>query len=67
MPTNKVIFGNTTLIDLTTDTAVESDVASGKTFHRKDGTKTTGTANLASASYSNNTITLTNGFPVSLE
>lgn len=64
MPTNKVIYGNTTLIDLTSDTAVESDVASGKSFHRKDGTKVTGSATQAKATYSNESITLTNGFPV---
>lgn len=66
MPINKVIYGNSTLLDLTSDTVSESNVASGKTFHRKDGTKVTGTAEMAQASYSNQTITLTNGFPVSV-
>lgn len=41
---NKVVYGGTTLIDLTDDTAVASDVISGKTFHLKSGAKATGTA-----------------------
>lgn len=40
---NKVIFGNETLIDLTGDTAVASDVLSGKKFHLKSGAQSTGT------------------------
>lgn len=42
MAINKVIYGGTTLIDLTGDTAVQSDVLSGKTFHDKTGTQITG-------------------------
>jgi len=41
---NKVIFGGTTLIDLTADTVTESDVQSGVTFHKADGTTATGTS-----------------------
>ena len=44
MAINKVEFGGNTLIDITDTTAIESDVASGKTFYLKDGTKATGTA-----------------------
>lgn len=44
MAVNKVIKDNTTLIDLTGDTAVASDVAQGKTFHLADGTIATGSA-----------------------
>ena len=44
MAINIVKYGNTTLIDLTDTTAVESDVASGKKFHKRDGTLATGTA-----------------------
>lgn len=40
---NKVIFGDETLIDLTGDTAVASDVLSGKKFHLKSGEQATGT------------------------
>lgn len=40
---NKVIFGDETLIDLTGDTAVASDVLSGKKFHLKSGAQATGT------------------------
>lgn len=47
MATNKVVYGNTTLIDLTNDTATEADVVSGKTFHKKNGVAATGTASLA--------------------
>lgn len=40
---NKVIYGGNTLIDLTADTVTAADVQSGKTFHLKDGSTTTGT------------------------
>lgn len=40
---NKIIYGNETLIDLTSDTATASDVASGKTFHLASGVQATGT------------------------
>lgn len=41
---NKIVFGNNVLIDLTGDTAIESDVARGKIFHKADGTQAVGTA-----------------------
>ena len=41
--TNKVIYGGQTLIDLTADTAVESSVLTGATFHKADGSTATGT------------------------
>lgn len=44
MAVNIVKYHNNTLIDLTDTTAVESDVASGKKFHKRDGTLATGTA-----------------------
>ena len=43
-PVNKVVYGNTTLVDLTSDTVTAADVASGKTFHLANGVQATGTA-----------------------
>lgn len=43
MGINKVQYGNTTLIDLTSDTVTISDVVSGVTFHLRDGSIGTGT------------------------
>lgn len=42
---NKVIYGGNTLVDLTGDNVTRADVQSGKTFHLKDGSTTTGTNN----------------------
>ena len=39
---NKVIYGNTTLIDLTSDDVTASDVLSGKKFHLPSGAAETG-------------------------
>lgn len=41
---NKVIYGNDTLLDLTSDTATADKVLSGYTFHDKTGASVTGTA-----------------------
>lgn len=41
---NKVVYNGTTLIDLTADTAIASDVASGKYFHLPTGERVVGTA-----------------------
>lgn len=41
---NKVVYGGTTLIDLTSDTATAADVASGKYFHLKSGERVAGTS-----------------------
>ena len=43
---NKVIYGNTTLIDLTADTIDAAHLASGYTAHSKSGASVTGTAAL---------------------
>lgn len=43
MPINKVVYGSTTLLDLTSDTVTVSDVVSGVTFHLRDGSVGTGT------------------------
>lgn len=42
MATNKVVFGNTTVMDISGDTAQAADVAQGKTFHDRTGTQQTG-------------------------
>ncbi len=43
MAVNKVIYGNTTLIDLTPDTITAADLAVGKTAHDRSGAIITGT------------------------
>ena len=43
MPINKVIYGSTTLIDLTSDTVTAADLSSGVTATDKSGTRITGT------------------------
>jgi hypothetical protein len=43
MAINKVIFGNQTLIDLTSDTVTAADLASGVTAHDASGATITGT------------------------
>lgn len=45
---NKIVFNGETLIDLTGDTVTESDVLSGKTFHKPDGEVETGTCDFDS-------------------
>ena len=44
MAVNKIVYGNTTLLDLTDTTATASDVASGKYFYTNAGVRTQGTA-----------------------
>lgn len=44
MATNKVVFYNKTLIDLTSDTVTEESLIRGYTAHKADGTIITGTA-----------------------
>ena len=44
MAVQKVAYDGHTLIDLSQDTAVESDVASGKYFHKSNGERVQGTA-----------------------
>lgn len=42
MAISKVVYGNTTLIDLTTDTVEASNLLEGETAHKADGTSVTG-------------------------
>lgn len=46
MANNKIIYDGNILIDLTNDDVVESDVALGKQFHKRDGTIAEGTSTL---------------------
>ena len=43
MAVNKVMLNESTLIDLTADTATVEDVAEGKTFHLASGEQAVGT------------------------
>ena len=42
---NKVVYGTTPIIDLTSTTATEEDVAAGKVFYKASGERAVGTAN----------------------
>jgi hypothetical protein len=44
MKANKIFLEDEVLLDLTQDTAVEEDVAAGKTFHKADGSPAVGNA-----------------------
>ena len=44
MANNKVVYGGTTVMDITDTTATPADVADGVTFYGNDGVKRTGTA-----------------------
>lgn len=62
--------GTARFMDVTNTTATASDVKTGVYFYTSGGTRTQGTASLATATISgtspNMTLTLTNGFPVSV-
>lgn len=45
MANNKVVFGNTTIMDISDTTAEQEDVALGKDFYDKSGVKRTGSGN----------------------
>lgn len=45
MANNKVVFGNTTIMDITDTTAEASDVAQGEVFYNRAGVRSVGTGN----------------------
>lgn len=45
MANNKVVYGNTTIMDITDTTASASDVAAGEVFYDRGGNRTVGTGN----------------------
>lgn len=45
MAKNKVVYGDTTIMDITDTTAEAADVADGKVFYGNDGVRRTGTGN----------------------
>lgn len=51
MAINKVVYGATTLIDITDTTATESDVEYGKVFYKADGTRGVGTKVVSAYSF----------------
>jgi hypothetical protein len=53
---SKVVYGNQTLIDLTSDTVVASALLSGYTAHGKDGAAITGSCDY-NANTTNDTVT----------
>lgn len=50
MPVNKVVYGDSTLIDLTEDTVAADKLLAGYTAHAADGTPITGTAEVVDTS-----------------
>lgn len=45
MAKNKVVYGDTTIMDITDTTAEAADVAAGKVFYKNSGDRAVGTGN----------------------
>ena len=58
MAVNKVVFGNTTLIDLTDDTVTAGKLLDGETAHDKAGDIIIGTLSPVSVTVSNASVSL---------
>lgn len=56
MPVSKVIYGNNTLVDLTSDTVTADKLVKGVTAHSADGTLITGTLDILEQLYPIGTI-----------
>lgn len=55
---NKVVYGNSTVMDISDTTAEESDVDSGKVFYKANGERSTGTGSMSGAVWGQITGTL---------
>ncbi len=64
MAVNKIVYGTTVLVDLTSDTVTADKLAKGVTAHDKRGTKVTGTLSIEKENW---TFTLSNGSTVTKE
>ena len=58
--------GTARFMDVTDTTAIASNVVSGVYFYTSGGTRTEGSASLASATVTGTVLYLTDGFPVSV-
>jgi hypothetical protein len=67
MAINKVMYGNSTLMDITDTTAIAEDVASGKIFYTKDGVQRTGTASSSTPTVASASVTNSSNQTTSLE
>ena len=59
MAINKVIYGNQTIIDLTTDTITASKMMAGETAHDRSGNQIVGTGDITGGDISDKTVTFT--------
>ena len=59
MGVNKVIYGGTTLIDLSSDTVTTEKLVTGATAHNAAGDKITGTAGITASDDGKGNVTIT--------